>query len=84
MPEPNASKRNPLNSYVVYSNMAIEMGVIIAIGGFGGIKLDKWLDKSPLFTLICSLAAVAIAMYTIIKEVTKTNKNSNNESKDTH
>ncbi|MBO7647168.1 MAG: AtpZ/AtpI family protein [Bacteroidales bacterium] len=58
-----------LKKYVYYSNMAIEMGVLIAAGVFGGIKLDKWLDKSPLFTLICSLLGVFIAMYLMIKDV---------------
>ena len=58
-----------LKKYVYYSNMAIEMGVLIAAGVFGGVKLDKWLDKSPLFTLICSLLGVFIAMYLMIKDV---------------
>ncbi|MBO4489124.1 MAG: AtpZ/AtpI family protein [Bacteroidales bacterium] len=58
-----------LKKYVYYSNMAIEMGVLIALGVFGGVKLDKWLDKSPLFTIICSLLGVFIAMYLMIKDV---------------
>jgi F0F1-type ATP synthase assembly protein I len=58
-----------LKKYVYYSNMAVEMGVLIAAGVFGGVKLDKWLDKSPLFTLICSLLGVFIAMYLMIKDV---------------
>lgn len=84
--QPNSfqKKTKSLNSYVYYSNMAIEMGVIIALGVFGGVKLDKWLDKSPLFTLICSIFAVFIAMYTMIKGVTQQSKNKKDESKDTH
>ena len=58
-----------LKKYVYYSNMAVEMGMLIAAGVFGGVKLDKWLDKSPLFTLICSLLGVFIAMYLMIKDV---------------
>lgn len=83
-PTSSRKKGNPLNSYVYYSNMAIEMGVIIALGVFGGIKLDKWLDKSPIFTLVCSILAVVIAMYTMIKGVTQQPKNKKDESKDTH
>lgn len=67
----DSDKGKALNKYVFYSNMAIEMGVLIALGVFGGVKLDKWLDKSPLFTIICSLAGVFIAMYLMIKDVTK-------------
>ena len=58
-----------LKKYVYYSNMAVEMGMLIAAGVFGGVKLDKWLDKSPLFTLICSLLGVFIAVYLMIKDV---------------
>lgn len=80
MPIPSKSKNsNPLTNYAYYSNIAIEMGVIIAIGVFGGVKLDKWLDKSPLFTLICTLSSIAIALYTIIKRVTQQDKKEKNK-----
>ena len=65
----DSGKDKPLHKYVLYSNMAIEMGVLIALGVFGGVKLDKWLDKSPLFTVVCSLLGVFIAMYLMIKDV---------------
>lgn len=76
-------KKTPLHSYAYYSNMAVEMGVIIALGVFGGIKMDKWLNTSPLFTVVLSLAGVAIAMYVIIKTLSP-KKQSENESKNTY
>lgn len=64
------SKNNkpPLNSYARYSNMAFQMGAIIGIFTFGGYELDKWIRTLPLFTIILSLAGVAIAIYISIKD----------------
>jgi len=75
---------NPLRGYVYYSNLAIEMGVIITAGVLGGVKLDKYWNTSPIFTLVCSLAAIAIAMYLILKDFLFSNKNKKNAKKDTH
>lgn len=60
------------------------MGVLIALGVFGGVKLDKWLDKSPLFTVLCSLAGVLISMYLMIKGVIQHTDTNKHEQKDTH
>ena len=59
------------------------MAVIIAAGVFGGIKVDKWLNISPLFTILLSLAGVGIAMYVMIK-TTSPKKQPEDESTDTH
>ncbi len=84
MPPAPLKKDSPLTKYAYYSNLVIEMGVLIAIGVFGGVKLDKWLNTSPLFTLICSLSAIAIALYLMLKGVVKSSKTNKDESKDTH
>jgi len=82
MPLPKKSK--PLTNYAIYSNMGIEMGIIIALGVFGGIKLDQKWDCSPIFTLVLSLSGVAIAIYTMIRTVLRVQKKSKDESNDTH
>ena len=56
-----------------YSGMAFQMGVIIAGGTYGGIKLDEWLSLSPLFTIVCALASIALAMYVMINKLTRIN-----------
>ena len=83
MAEPSPKKGNPLHNYAIYSNMGIEMAVIIAAGVFGGIKLDKWLNISPLFTIVLSLFGVAIAMYVMIRTLSPKNQ-PKDESKNTH
>jgi hypothetical protein len=55
--------------------MAIQMAVIIVIGVFGGIKLDKLLKLNfPLFTVIFSLLSVFFAIYLSVKDLFKKNK----------
>ncbi|MBR0077433.1 MAG: AtpZ/AtpI family protein [Bacteroidales bacterium] len=57
-----------------YSGMAFQMGIIIAGGTYGGIKLDEWLSLSPLFTIICALASIALAMYVMINKLSRINQ----------
>jgi len=51
------------------------MVVIIAGGVFGGYKLDQYLGwKFPLFTVVLSMFAVAIAIYLAVKDFIRTKK----------
>lgn len=68
--------RNPLANYGKYSAMAFQMGLIIAAGAYGGTLLDDLVKiKFPVFTIILSLAAVAGAIWLMIKELSNTNNN---------
>jgi hypothetical protein len=50
------------------------MLVIIGLGVWGGIKLDEIITWDfPIFTLVLSLASVAIAIYHAIKDFIKFN-----------
>ena len=64
-----------------YSGMAFQMGVIIAGGTYGGIKLDEWLNLSPLFTIVCALASIALAMYVMINKLAKINQKKKSHEK---
>ena len=65
-------KKNNLNSYVKYSNIAIQMLVIILLGVFGGFKLDQWLElQFPVFTVVLSLLSVVMAIYLVTKDLMK-------------
>ena len=59
------------------------MLVIIGLGVFAGIKLDqKFPNNYHTFTIICSLASIGIALYTVIKQVSNFSnktKNSNDQ-----
>lgn len=63
--------------------MAFQMIFIIALGVFGGIKLDEKTGSKPIFTLICSIAGLAVAFYVVIKDALRSTPN-NHDKKDTH
>tara|TARA_B100000768_G_scaffold42993_1_gene41836 strand:+ start:4110 stop:4304 length:195 start_codon:yes stop_codon:yes gene_type:complete len=55
-----------------YSNLAIQMGVIIGIGTCFGNHLDEiYKNQTPWCTLILSLSAIFIAFYQVIKTIKK-------------
>ena len=67
-------KKNKLNAYAKYSSIAIQMGVIITIGTFSGLELDRFLNNHfPVFTLIFSVLSVAFSIYLAIKDIIKYN-----------
>lgn len=76
-------KSSPIYQYATYTNLAFEMGAVIALGVFGGVKVDKWLDTSPLFTIVLSLAGIAISLYLMIRSSLKPQKKPKNEQKNT-
>lgn len=78
----NQKKNNPLNDYARFSAIGIQMIVIIGLGVYAGIKLDeKYPNKYKLFTIIFSLLAIGIALYSVIRQVIEftTKKNSNDK-----
>lgn len=79
----NPKKDSPIHQYAVYTNLAFEMGAVIALGVFGGIKLDKVLNTSPLFIIICSLAGIALSLYFVIRTSLKQQKSKKNGQKNT-
>jgi predicted MFS family arabinose efflux permease len=64
------TKKKPHNQFLKFSGIAMQMGIIIGAGAYGGVCLDEYLEKDfPLFTLLFSLFAVFSALYYVIKEV---------------
>ncbi|HOW30864.1 MAG TPA: AtpZ/AtpI family protein [Bacteroidales bacterium] len=69
-PNPIEEGRRQFDSYARYSSLAIQMGLIIAAGVFGGVKLDQWLKlKFPIFTLILSILSFSTALYLAVKDL---------------
>ena len=66
----SSKKPKPLNNYVKFSGMAVQMGLTIALGAWGRSKLDQKLNTSvPIFTIILSLLAIGISLYLVIRDV---------------
>lgn len=70
-------KQKPLNAYAKYSGLGIQMAVIIGGGCYGGYKLDEYYhNQTPVFTIILSLASIAISMYLVLKDFINPKKDS--------
>ncbi len=63
------------NQFLKYSNMAIQMGISIGLGAWGGHKLDVYYkNQKPIFTAILSLVGIAAALYLVLKDFIKPKK----------
>lgn len=61
--------RKQFDGYARYSNLAIQMCVIIGAGVFGGVKIDQWLAlRFPVFTLILTVFSFLTAIYIAVKD----------------
>ncbi len=66
------NKKKQFDNFIKYSNIGLQMLVIIVAGVFGGYKLDLWMEnKFPVFLLIFSTFAVGTAIYVAIKDFLK-------------
>ena len=66
------NKKKQFDNFIKYSNIGIQMLVIIFAGVFGGYKLDIWMEnKFPIFLLTLSTLAVGTAIYIAIKDFLK-------------
>ena len=58
------------------SDIAFQMIAIVLIGTYGGMKLDEWIPNNySVFTIICSLLSVGMAMYYVIRQVGQDSSN---------
>ena len=65
-------KRKSQHSFIIYSQFAFQMLVVIAGGIFIGYKLDQiYPNPYSLFTLLFSIISITLSIYYIISQVTK-------------
>lgn len=63
------------NKYLVFVNIAFQMGATIAAGVFLGIWLDgKFPNKYSAYTVAISLLGVFVALYLVYREVKNLNE----------
>lgn len=64
------------NKLLRFSNLGIQMGVIIGVFCWGGFKLDEYFKtKEAYYTIGLSLLGIGIAFYVVIKGIISDSKN---------
>ena len=68
-------KKKPLNSYIIYSSLSIQIAVIIMVGAFLGDYLDrKTQSNSPIYTAAFSVVSFFLALYYVLKKTIANDK----------
>lgn len=71
-PQPEKTKKSGINPFLRFTGIAFQMGVLIALGAWGGTELDVYAgNKNPVYTIILCLLAIGISLYIIIREAMK-------------
>jgi|AntAceMinimDraft_2_1070361.scaffolds.fasta_scaffold30420_3 predicted negative regulator of RcsB-dependent stress response len=79
MEKKNSNNTDGIKSYAKFSGIVIEMLVIIGGGAWLGHRIDQNAQReTPVFTIILSLSAIALALYLVIQQV---NQHNNGEKK---
>lgn len=67
---PRKQKPQRSDRFLRFTGVVIQMGATIALGVWGGIRLDDIFEtKFPFWTLTLSMAAVGVAMYLVIRDL---------------
>lgn len=70
--KPAKSNRKTSNPFLRFTGLAFQMGILIALGAWGGSELDKVSNnQKPIYAVVFSLLAIAVSLYLIIKEALK-------------
>lgn len=72
MNDDDHGKMNYLKEYAKYSSLILQMIVIVALGIWGGIELDKFLNlKGPVFTIILTIFTSFAAVFHLFRTLLK-------------
>tara|TARA_B100001758_G_scaffold206890_1_gene187753 strand:- start:461 stop:679 length:219 start_codon:yes stop_codon:yes gene_type:complete len=68
MQEKQKKKKNPLNNYVKYSSLTLQMGGVIFAGAFFGDFVDKALqNNNSIATIFFSIFSIGLSMFILLK-----------------
>ena len=58
------------NKFLLLSNLAIQMGLIITVGVFLGNYVDfKLNNQTPYWTILLSLLSISASLYQVLKKI---------------
>lgn len=68
----NQKNKNKFDDFIRYSSLGFEMMVIIALGTFGGYKIDQWMNNEfKGFTLGLMIVSVVLSVIYGIRNILK-------------
>ena len=68
----STNKKSPLSDYVKYSGLAFQMMATIALGVWGGMKIDQWTGwKFPVFMVTLPLLGIVSSLVLLIRSLPK-------------
>lgn len=71
-------QKNQLKTWVRFSNIGLQMAIVIAAGTYLGVWLDeKYPNQYSAFTVGCSLFAIFAALYNVFRQLKNINKKNN-------
>jgi hypothetical protein len=62
---------NRTSALMRYAGLATQLLVLLGLGVWGGLKLDKWLHFRALFIIILPVLALIIALVQLIRSLNK-------------
>jgi uncharacterized membrane protein YfcA len=69
-----SNKNKQLNKYLQLTGVAFQMGITIYLGAYFGKKLDHYFNyANKTFTIILTLVALIIAIYSVISQLKSIN-----------
>ena len=70
-----SNKKKQLNKFLQLTGVGLQMGITIYLGAYFGKKLDAHFQTSgKTFTIILTLVALVISLYSIIQQLKKINE----------
>jgi membrane protein DedA with SNARE-associated domain len=68
-------KRNQLHKYLQLIGVTFQMGITIYLGAFFGKRLDIYFESTGKpYTIILTLAALGVSLWSILAQLKKINK----------
>lgn len=72
MKQRNQKNKNKFDDFIRYSSLGFEMMAIIALGTFGGYKIDQWMNNEfKGFTLGLMILSVVLSIIYGIRNILK-------------
>jgi len=69
----NQKKKNQLHKYFALTGVAFQMGITIYLGAFFGKKLDAHFESNKTYTLILTLVALIVSLWSVLAQLKRIN-----------